>query len=186
MPENIVLSAPDEQVALAEIAQPLYHRKQFAVTAAQNVTFFSEKASGSTKLDTNLDVGGQLSNKHSFDIWGLSFALAFGTPYADVIKFYNSAYFIFHLSGRVIVEGPMIIMPSTVGLRGFATTTAVESYSNGEAHPMAYLPCNVGKSPVQIGSQQSFYLEVVTAAAAVFSATFYAWAFLHGIWRKDR
>jgi len=186
MSENLLLSEPESQVAVEELNQPLYYRRLIAVTASQDVTFFRDTITSSTSIDTNMEVPGQLPKHNSFDLWGISMAVAFGLPYADFIKFYNSSYFIFRVSKRVKIEGPLIMLPSVVGARGFATTTAVESYSNGEAHPTAYLPLNIGKSPIKLDSQQNFYLQLVIAAGSVFSATFYAWIFLHGVLRRDR
>lgn len=185
---RLQIQAPAGKILADTNAQFLYHRKQVGTDKSQTINYFKDIGSGVTRLDTNLDISGMLSQGHTFDIWGISFVMAFGTPFADVIKYYNSTYYRLYMGGSVFHEGPMHIVPSCCGLRGVVATTnsdkLYESYSNGEAHPQAYLPLAVGRQPMRLPSQHNIYVETVIAAATDFSAAFYTWYYLHGIYRK--
>lgn len=191
MDNRIMFRKRENEILVDQHAQPIYHRKQIAVDQSQTVSYFRELTVGGSKLDTNLTIGGMLPSPHEFDLWGLSFAVAMGTPIADVQKLYNYSYFTLFLNtDRVFCEAPLHMVPQASGLNGVVATTAsdttYQSLANGTNNPAGYFPLNVGNSPLLISEQMSFYVELKIAAPAVFSATFYTWFVMHGILRKAR
>lgn len=187
-------NATPGKILKERIREPLYSRKLFAVDKAQTKNFFRDHAGG-TLLDSNLVQNGAMPSTQKFEVEGFSVRLAFGTPKADIIKFYNSAVLIFKIGDTIYLRAPLAVIPSGGGLKGVAALALDGASSavtgefielcNGEPHPMAFYPIirrtqQGHAAPIIIAPQQTFEVDIQTFAAADFSDTFYATVYMHG------
>lgn len=175
---------------LDHVPQPIYDRKEIAVTASQTHSYFKDFAVGSTLLVTNMTTPAQLGTPQEFRIFGLSSHVSQGTTLADVQQLYNSAYIELKINGRPKVQVPLWMLPDLGGLNGAVSTTVnnttFSNFSNGMAIQNGWFPLDILGRPVKLNSQEEFYCDIVVAAPGVFSATFYLWLVLHGIFGKAR
>ena len=169
---------------LEYVREPLYDRKQVGVAAAQQLTYFKTFLGG-TLRDTNMTADGSIAAPGTFDVFGISFFAAQGTPVADLAQLYNSAYIEFFMSSKPYLQTMMFLIPSSGGLTGFASTTVaattISQANNGVPSPMVYLPLDIEGEPLHIPSQQDFRAVITIQAPGVFSAIFDTWCVLHGI-----
>lgn len=185
-----IVKAKEGQPLLYQLNQPIYMRKQFAVTASQTVNFFKDIPANATKLDTNMTQGGSLPKPYEMDVWGISLFIAPTIAWEDWAKLQEYTYFRFLVNDDAKIEGPLHMIPSQTGPEGSIVTTETNKkyggFFMGSRYETGYMPVNVGRSPIFIPEQTSFYVEVKVEALAVFTATFYATMYLHGVYRKNK
>jgi len=176
--ERRKLTFDDNRILVEAIKQPLYSRKQLAVSGSQTVTFF-QSSSSIGKLETNLNGQNNLPSPQSFSMWGISAKIQEGTSKADIEKLNNYAVLQFSLSSKPYLDLPLHYIPSHVGKRGLATVTDLYQPYNHTSRGMFDL--SVNRIPIDIFSQQEFNLTLTTSSSADFSSTIYITFYLHGV-----
>lgn len=163
--------------------QTLYHRRQFAAATAQTLTFFRD-FTATTALDTNMTTPAMLPSPYAFSCYGISFFVDQGVVNTDWHKLLNETVIFFKLSGKDKLQIPLHMVPSAGGLYGISDAAAAPIFEaqNGMPMPTNFLPLDVQGRPVHIVSQQDFQVNVQTFNSAAFSAAFYGFCHLHGIY----
>lgn len=187
MSNILVAKSPEKQAILRLTSEPLWFRKQIAVTASQTPTFFSA-SNGGDPLVSNMEQSGQLGSPNEFHIEGIGFHPDFGVALADLQKLYNYSYISFKFGSQERIKLPLYLLPDPSNIAGaVATTETSTNYQSwGLKGSWPYYPFKIGDQLIKINSQETFTISLVIAAPSVFSATFYASMLLFGIYSKGQ
>jgi len=188
---RVLIPRDDERPVVLFLKQPLYSREMFTVAGNQTVPFFVVPVAtiigAGTSLVSNLILSNQIPFPSSFDVFGFSIVLQQGMPEADIVNYFNFAYFEFAISKKPFLQLPAAKIPAGCGLTGLAAVSnpailvPIFQAQNGVPSPMATWPMDINGLSIYLPAQQDFTCTIQTFSAVPFSAVFFASVYMEGI-----
>ena len=156
---------------------PLYDTYELAITTATPVKIvFFENPTGASKGSnlTNMADGFKLTPPEAFQVGALRF-VAIGCDKADILALMQNYAASLIVSGKKLLEAPIEYFAGGAGIPGVATTTAttstIESWSNGAPDPRAIAAIPV-QDQILIDSGETFRVELNGATFDTTAALF--------------
>ena len=88
---------------------------------------------GKTKVDTNLEQPQRINDPGWMNAVAIGFYFGAATLLLDITNFLEQAYMEFWVGNKTYLEGPYQCFPGGAGLQGVSTSTAQQTFTNGQA-----------------------------------------------------
>jgi hypothetical protein len=179
IPPRIKTVISGKEVALTATREPLVDQEVlpqngFPAGQTRQLTFFTRgdgnavqfgyfgQAFNKTRSDTTMLQGGSLGEPEVFDAYAIAVIPEFGMSFGDLLEFYRRAHIFFKFgSTQTVVDFPLRLVPSAVGLDGVSNEFGMGSAHNGWAQLSNAFPLTVKGMPRRIFSNEKPSVQII-------------------------